>query len=43
MKKIVTGSSMSYEILSGNVFVTDRDQVVASSEPDQIGEKLTAL
>jgi AbrB family transcriptional regulator (stage V sporulation protein T) len=41
MKKIVTEFvHVVHEILSGNVFVTDRDQVVASSEPDQIGEKI---
>ena len=41
MKKIVTEFvHVVHEILSGNVFVTDRDQVIASSEPDQIGEKI---
>jgi AbrB family transcriptional regulator (stage V sporulation protein T) len=30
-----------HEILPGNIFITDRDHVVASSDPGQIGKKLT--
>ncbi|NLL21815.1 MAG: hypothetical protein GX263_08790 [Firmicutes bacterium] len=32
-----------HEILSGNVFITDRDQVVASSDPGQIGKKIDCI
>ena len=32
-----------HEILSGNVFITDRAQVVASSDPGQIGEKIDCI